>query len=380
MSLSMEGKSRPGTLQSDPTGSGHRLVASGDWTLVHYKRLFDEIRRYPDVTELDLGHLGRLDTAGVVLLSSILGVSRLRELADTSPALKKEQRALLIAVCEGLDKAQLTSHERRVSPIVAIVAYIGESVQAAWRNLIQFLGFVGWVLVTWARVAFRPGRWRMNAFFRQVQSTGLEAIPIVALLTFMVGAVVAFLGATVLGVFGASVYTIDLVAYSFMREFGVLLAAILMAGRTASAFTAQIGSMKVNEEIDAMRVQGFDPIEWLVLPRVLALLITLPLLAFVGVVAGLSGGGLVAIFALEVPLEQVLAIYREVPIRHFFMGMIKAPFFAFLIAVIGCLEGFKVGSSAESVGQHTTSSVVQCIFVVILVDALAALLFMEVGW
>ncbi len=367
-------------MQSDPTGNGHRLVASGDWTLLHYKRLFREISRYSDVKEVDLGHLQRLDTAGVVLLSSLLGVSRLRQLADTSPELKKEQRALLVAVCEGLDKAQLIPRERQIFPIVATVAYIGEAVQAGWRNLLQFLSFVGWVLATWARVVLRPGRWRMNAFFRQVQSTGLEAIPIVALLTFMVGAVVAFLGATVLGVFGASVYTIDLVAYSFMREFGVLLAAILMAGRTASAFTAQIGSMKVNEEIDAMRVQGFDPIEWLVLPRVLALLITLPLLAFVGVVAGLSGGGLVAIFALEVPLEQVLAIYREVPIRHFFMGMIKAPFFAFLIAVIGCLEGFKVGSSAESVGQHTTSSVVQCIFVVILVDALAALLFMEVGW
>ena len=206
-------------------------------------------------------------------------------------------------------------------------------------------------------------------------------MPIVALLTFMVGAVIAFLGATVLQTFGASIYTVDLVAFSFLREFGVLLTAILMAGRTASAFTAQIGSMKSNEEIDAIRALGLNPLELLVLPRVIALLITLPALTFIAMLSGLLGGAMVCAFTLDIsPVMFINLLHDDVGVRHFLLGMAKAPVFAFLVAIIGCLEGFKVSGSAESVGEHTTSSVVQCIFVVILVDALAALFYMEMGW
>ena len=166
-----------------------------------------------------------------------------------------------------------------------------------------------------------------------------------------------------------------------MREFGVLLTAILMAGRTASAFTAQIGSMKANEEIDAIRALGLDPMELLVLPRVLALLISLPMLAFLATMAGIVGGGLVCALILDIsPIMFINVVKTNIGVQHFLVGMAKAPVFAFLIAVIGCLEGFKVTGSAESVGAHTTSSVVQSIFVVILIDALAALFYMEMGW
>ncbi|MFC6671582.1 MlaE family ABC transporter permease [Marinobacterium aestuariivivens] len=263
---------------------------------------------------------------------------------------------------------------------VQLLAMLGRRVELSLLHVWQLSGFVGLVLVTLLQVLPRPGRWRLTALVQQVQLTGLEAVPIVALLTFLVGAVVAFLGATVLSDFGASIYTIDLVAYSFLREFGVLLAAILLAGRTASAFTAQIGSMKANEELDALRTLGLNPIELLVLPRVLALLLTLPLLSFVAVIAGLTGGGLVTLLSLEIPLNQFLGVLADVPVRHYLIGLVKAPLFAFLIAVIGCLEGFKVSGSAESVGYHTTSSVVQSIFAVILFDAVAALFFMELGW
>jgi phospholipid/cholesterol/gamma-HCH transport system permease protein len=214
-----------------------------------------------------------------------------------------------------------------------------------------------------------------------MEQTGLDAVPIIALLTFMVGAVVAFLGSTVLADFGATIYTVDLIGFSFLREFGVLLTAILMAGRTASAFTAQIGSMKANEEIDAIRAMGLDPIELLVLPRVMALLISLPMLTFIAMMAGLIGGGVVCAVTLGISPPMFLSLLKEdIAVRNFLVGMVKAPFFAFLIGVIGCLEGFKVAGSAQSVGEHTTSSVVQSIFVVILVDALAALFFMEMGW
>jgi phospholipid/cholesterol/gamma-HCH transport system permease protein len=227
----------------------------------------------------------------------------------------------------------------------------------------------------------RPRRWRLTALVAQIEETGLDAIPIVALLTFLVGAVVAFLGATVLADFGASIYTVNLVAFSFLREFGVLLAAILLAGRTASAFAAQIGAMKANEEIDAIRTLGLSPIELLVLPRVLAMLITLPILTFVGMLSGIAGGLAVCTLALDIsPTMFFTILQRDIPLTNFLVGLGKAPVFAFVIAVIGCLEGFKASGSAQSVGEHTTSSVVQSIFMVILLDAVAALFFMEMGW
>lgn len=371
-------ESSPGVLQR--VDGEERLAAVGDWTLAHYATLCREVERWRGAETLELAQVQRLDTAGVVLFARLLGEARLRALAASDTSLSDERRALLRMVCDALDKAEQQPVAQQTTLLGDGLAGIGRAVQLNLQNLVGLLGFIGLTLTVAARVALRPGRWRVNALMSQIQNTGLNALPIVALLTFMIGAVVAFLGATVLDAFGASVYTVDLVAYSFMREFGVLLAAILVAGRTASAFTAQIGSMKVNEEIDALRVQGFDPAEWLVLPRVLALLITLPLLAFVGLLSGLLGGGLVALLSLEIPLGRIMAIYRDVPLQHFLVGMGKAPVFAFLIAVIGCREGFRVSGSAESVGQHTTSSVVQSIFVVILVDALAALFFMEMGW
>ena len=213
-----------------------------------------------------------------------------------------------------------------------------------------------------------------------LEQTGLDAVPIVVLLNFLVGAVVAFLGATVLKDFGASIFTVELVGYSFLREFGVLLTAIMVAGRSGSAFTAQIGSMKAREEIDAIRTLGLDPVEVLVLPRLLALLVALPALAFIAMLSGIVGGALVCALSMDIsPTMFVTRFHDLAATRHFWVGMSKAPLFAFLIACIGCLEGFKVSGSAESVGTHTTSSVVQSIFVAILVDAMAAIFFMEIN-
>jgi len=252
--------------------------------------------------------------------------------------------------------------------------------ETGWGNFLLLLGFTGLTLSTLVRLLPLPHRWRYTALVTQIHQTGLDAVPIVALLTFLVGAVVAFLGATVLENFGATIYTVDLVVYSFLREFGVILTAILMAGRTASAFTAQLGSMKVNEELDALRAQGLDPIELLVVPRVLALLFSLPLLTFIAMISGITGGAAVALLSLDIPLVQFLDILQQVALQHYLAGLVKAPFFAILIGLIGCLEGFKVEGSARSVGAHTTSSVVQSIFGVILLDAIAAMFFMEIRW
>ncbi|WP_243039114.1 ABC transporter permease [Dyella sedimenti] len=374
-----------GSAQLDATATPPRLRVTGDWTLAHYASLERAIAALrapldPGIA-IDLAGLGALDTAGASLLAGLLGADRLGSLAQADPSLPAAQRALLQTVGTAMGAYSEAPGKQRHNALADLLARIGAAMANVWHQQIRLLGFIGLTLDTFVRTAWRPGRWRVTSLVAHMEQTGLDAVPIVVLLTFMVGAVVAFLGSTVLADFGATIYTVDLVAYSFLREFGVLLTAILLAGRTASAFTAQIGSMKANEEIDAIRALGLDPMELLVLPRVLAMLATLPMLTFLAMMAGLVGGGLVCALTLDIsPLMFINLVKSDIGVRHFLVGIAKAPVFAFLIAVIGCLEGFKVTGSAESVGEHTTSSVVQSIFVVILLDALAALFYMEMGW
>lgn len=376
----------PGSAQLDTALSPARLRLSGDWTLAHYtalKHLSEKLHgQYDANTPIDLNGLGALDTAGASLLVELLGSERLGKTAEHPDCtLSTADRALLQTVYCSLNDFCVPIKEPEVSVSVQLLTRIGRAVDKVWNDTMQLLGFVGLILEVIARGLFRPKRWRITPMIAHIEQTGLDAAPIVALLTFLVGAVVAFLGATVLASFGATIFTVDLVGFSFLREFGVLLTAILMAGRTASAFTAQIGSMKANEEIDAIRTLGLDPIELLVVPRVLALLVALPMLTFLAMLSGIVGGGVVCAVSLDISPAMFLSLLQsDIGIQHFLVGLVKAPIFAFLIAAIGCLEGFKVSGSAESVGAHTTSSVVQSIFVVIVLDAVAALFFMEMGW
>ncbi|MBB2496247.1 MlaE family ABC transporter permease [Aquipseudomonas ullengensis] len=370
-----------GSIDLDSSVSPPRLSVRGDWTLAHYRELRQRIASQAASAEVELNQLGQLDTAGASLLSDWLGAERLATLIEHSPDLPAERLALLRTVCQALQGVPVVCPPPPPSSLREFLEHIGAAVSAQALQLRALLGFLGLTLASLFTSLWRPRRWRITALVSHVEQTGLDAVPIVALLTFMVGAVVAFLGATVLAQFGATIYTVHLVAFSFLREFGVLLTAILMAGRTASAFTAQIGAMKSNEEIDAIRTLGLDPMELLVLPRVLALLISLPILTFIAMLCGIVGGGLVCTLLLDISPTLFLHILQSnIPVQHFFIGLVKAPFFALVIAIIGCLEGFKASGSAKSVGDHTTSSVVQSIFVVILLDAVAALFFMEMGW
>jgi phospholipid/cholesterol/gamma-HCH transport system permease protein len=374
-----------GSAQLDATTTPPRLRVAGDWTLAHYatlERTVDSLKSRLDTnTPIDLSALGTLDTAGAALLAGLLGAARLNDLATDDPTVPAAQRALLQTVGKAMAGYVEPKVPRRHDTAIELLARIGAAMENIWHQQVQLLGFIGLTLESLARTIWRPRRWRVTSLVAHVEQTGFDAVPIVVLLTFMVGAVVAFLGSTVLADFGATIYTVDLVAFSFLREFAVLLTAILMAGRTASAFTAQIGSMKANEEIDAIRALGLDPMELLVLPRVLAMLASLPMLTFLAMIAGLVGGGMVCAAVLDIPPVMFINLVKsDIGVRHFLVGIAKAPVFAFLVAVIGCLEGFKVSGSAESVGEHTTSSVVQSIFVVILLDAVAALFYMEMGW
>ncbi|MEY5099298.1 MAG: hypothetical protein RJA36_2017 [Pseudomonadota bacterium] len=369
------------------SGQDMMLRIGGDWTLADYAVLSARVETLrhqlnPRIP-VDLGALGALDTSGASLLHALFGSRRLAALADDAAALAPERRALLRAVAQALEGTgmQVSAIAPQRSAIGDLLEHVGLASEAFWRHAVALSGFIGITLETAMRLLWQPRRWRITAFAANLERTALDAVPIVALLTFMVGAVVAFLGATVLTNFGAGIYTVHLVGFSFLREFGVLLAAILVAGRTASAFAAQIGSMRADEEIDAIRVIGLDPIELLVLPRVFALLLALPILTFVAMVSGMLGGLLVCSFKLDVSPAMFLNILQNnIPLRHFYIGMAKAPIFAYLIAVIGCLEGFRVEGSAQSVGEHTTSAVVQSIFVVIVVDAVTALFCMEMRW
>ncbi|VVO15028.1 ABC transporter permease [Pseudomonas fluorescens] len=382
----MTSRTMAGNARLDTSSTPAQLRVTGDWTLAHYadlKRLSEALHgQYDDTTHIDLNSLGALDTAGASVLVELLGAERLGKSAEHPDcSLSAADRALLQTVYCSLADFCVPVKEPEVNVGILLLTRIGRAVDAIWQDTLQLLGFIGLILETLVRGLLRPKRWRITSMVAHIEQTGLDAAPIVALLTFLVGAVVAFLGATVLASFGASIFTVDLVAFSFLREFGVLLTAILMAGRTASAFTAQIGSMKANEEIDAIRTLGLDPVELLVVPRVLALLVALPMLTFLAMLSGIVGGGVVCALSLDISPAMFLSLLQsDIGVQHFLVGMVKAPFFAFLIAAIGCLEGFKVSGSAESVGAHTTSSVVQSIFVVIVLDAVAALFFMEMSW
>ena len=356
-----------------------RLSLNGDWTLSEYQQLLKQTSA-PTQTprSLDASGLKSIDTAGATLLLELLGADTLAAIVDSATGLSDERRALLQMVARSMrDREHPAAPQQRWGDGLESLGVLTVS---GLQQLLQFFAFTGLTITSLLTLLPRPWRWRWTALVAQMQQAGLNAVPIVALLNFLVGAVVAFLGATVLAQFGATIYTVDLVAYAFMRELGVLLAAILLAGRTASAFTAQIGSMKVNEELDALKVQGLSAIELLVIPRLLALVITLPILGFIAILSGIAGGAMVAVLSLDISLTQFIGIVQQVPLLHLWLGLAKAPVFAVLIALIGCLEGFKVGGSAQSVGERTTASVVQCIFVVILLDAVAALFYMEMDW
>jgi phospholipid/cholesterol/gamma-HCH transport system permease protein len=373
------GEPRAPELAVDGERSG--VTAAGAWTLAHASMLHGLVQarrdEVPDGTlVLDGAGVQALDTAGALLLVDLLASRGASFDGHRIEGLDAADGALLRLVAEHTEASRPVA-ERRGS-VALLLERMGAALVETWGLAVQFLGFVGLVLASLAGLLVGRRRLRFTSTVFHMEQIGLDAVPIVALLTFLVGAVVAFVGATALRDLGAEVFTVELVSISFLREFGVLLTAILLAGRSGSAFAAQIGSMKSREELDAIQALGLDAVELLVLPRLLALLVMLPILSFLGMLSGIFGGALVAVVALDLTPAMFLSRLHEMTdLRHFLVGMVKAPVFAFLVATVGCLEGFKVEGSAESVGRHTTSSVVQAIFLVILFDALFAMCFME---
>jgi phospholipid/cholesterol/gamma-HCH transport system permease protein len=308
----------------------------------------------------------------------LLRHARRNEMEFETFAFRAEHHALVAAIEDVVDERPRTKREYGFA---AAIGRLGFAVADNWKEIVALISFLGENLSKLVRMAKEPRRFRATATVAQMEQVGLDAVPLVALLSFLVGAVIAFLGSNILADFGATIYVVELVNIAFLREFGVLLTSIVLAGRTASAFTAQIGAMVSREEIDAMRTLGLDPVDVLVIPRLLALLVMLPLLAFIADIAGLLGGMTVGAYALDIPPQAYFARMEDtMQLRHFLVGLSKAPVFALVIGLIGCLEGLQVQGTAQSVGERTTSSVVQTISLVIVLDAIAAIWFMQVGW
>jgi phospholipid/cholesterol/gamma-HCH transport system permease protein len=350
-------------------------VLTGDWTALKagdaVKRLTDALSAQPDL-DLDLSKVGRVDTAGAYGILKAGGGKIDPDLIKARP----ETLRLLLLVEEAAKPKPLVKPPPR--GFLQMLIRIGRGVVDLGQEFSETMVFGGHLLVVVVRAILNPRRIRWAACISLAERAGLDAIPIVAMTSFFIGAVVGLLGANMLQQFGASVFAVELIGIAVLREFNIIITAILLAGRSASAFAAEIGSMKMNQEIDAMQVMGVDPFEALVLPRFLALLMTIPLLTFVATVAGLLGGLLVTWTVLDLgPSFFLQRIVDNVGPTHFWIGLSKAPVMAAVIAGIGCRQGLEVGGNVESLGRRVTASVVHAIFAIIMIDAAFALLYME---
>ncbi len=365
------------TIHSDRDANGVCLRVSGELltqSLDTIEKAFAAFQPDGNDVTVDLTGVEALDTGGAWLIADLARRVRSKGAEVTFEGLRPAYSALLDTVAQNIPDEPGIEAERR--SFADWVASVGARTVGAWKDSLSLLGFLGLTLHRLVRTILMPRRLRRAALVSQMEETGFKAIPIVALMGFLIGVVLAFQGATQLKQFGAEIFVVELISISVLRELGILLTAIIVAGRSGSAFTASIGSMKVQEEIDAMRTLGLDPIEVLVIPRVVALLIMLPILGFIADIAALIGGGLMSWIDLGVsPGMFATRLKENTGIWQFAIGMIKAPFFALVIGVIACWQAMQVKGSAQSVGQRTTASVVQSIFMVIALDALFSIFF-----
>lgn len=361
----------------ETTKGGVALALTGDWTSMGLGRVYRRLARAlkgQTVSRLDISGLGRFDTSGALVLVQTSG-GRLPPDAWR----KRPEAGRIYAMVEKLER-NVAEPPKRADFLTRLLARIGRGVYDIGHEAWLSMAFFGRLLISSAQAVTRPGRIRWPAWVSQMDRAGLDALPIVAVTNFFIGAVIAFLGADLLTQFGASVFAVELIGVSVFREFAVVITAVLLAGRSASSFAAEIGSMKMNQEVDAMEVMGVDPFQALVIPRLAALLIMLPLLTFVGVAAGILGGMLVTWNELDLgPAFFIQRIEQNVGITHLWVGLSKAPVFAIVVAAIGCRQGLAVSGDVESLGRRVTAAVVQAIFAIILLDAIFAMIYLEAG-
>jgi phospholipid/cholesterol/gamma-HCH transport system permease protein len=372
------------SIRREQVGAHTVFRLSGDWTTNGLAVLEDEVGEVVDSAAsatgpltVDATGIDALDSNGAWLLSQIVQAFEQRGAVVEWTGLNEHHQPLF----EQIRRSRpIPQPPRQVTGILRVIEHCGEAVFLWARNSLTFISFLGLTLVRLLRAVTQPRRVRFTSLVHHLERTGIDSLPIVAMLSFLIGVVLAYMGGEQLKRLGAETFTVNLVAVAVLREMGILITAIIIAGRSGSAFTAQIGTMKVNQEIDAMNTIGLDPVEVLALPRVLALMISLPILTFFADLMGLFGGAVIAVTVLDMNIPQFIRQLSEaVELNHFMVGMVKAPLFGFIIALVGCYEGLRVSASAESVGQQTTRSVVESIALVIALDTLFVVFFSIIG-
>lgn len=364
-------------------GAATRVALGGRWTLANSAVLEAAMQALDTkgaaLLHIDLSAVAAIDTCGAWILHRQLrrwqGRGAQIELVGTSGA-----QASLLERMGVADEERVPLLRKSGGAFAELAIRAGMAATEVAGEAKALIAFVGATAVCMLHAIRHPGRVRFVSTVHHIERIGIDAVPILGLLAFLIGVVLAFQGADQLRAYGAEVFTINLLGVSILREIGVLITAIMVAGRTGSAFAAEIGTMKVNQEVDAMRTIGLDPMETLVLPRLLALAITLPLLVFFANTMALVGGAVMVMLGLDLSFEQfVEQLENAVRLNTLAVGLIKAPVFAVLIGIVSCYEGLKVSGSAESVGLHTTQSVVKSIFLVIMFDAAFSIFFSRIG-
>ncbi len=357
------------------------LVLSGAWVVARAGAAHEALQKVEWPTgelEVDGSDITALDPSGAWLLVEAL---RAAEKAGASVTLAgmSERHARLLELVDEIEH-EANQPNPCAAPLPSFFIRLGKSSVGVRREAGLFFTFFGMCCATFARMVMRPHQFRLRSTVYHAYEIGIRAVPIVALMAFLIAIVLGYQGATQLEKFGATVFTVDLVAISVFREMGVLITAIMVAGRSGSAFAAQIGVMQVNEEVDAIRSIGLDPFELLVLPRLLAIIIVLPMLTFIANMSGLMGNWFVASMQLDMSwLQFISRVQVAVTPTVLLIGLGKAPVFALLIGMVGCMQGMLVKGSAADVGRRTTIAVVQSIFLVILADAAFSVLFTMMG-
>ncbi|MFC3173170.1 ABC transporter permease [Novosphingobium bradum] len=328
------------------------------------------------------GPVRTLDLSGVTAIDTVGAWVAWRTARDTGAEIvgaSDEARRLIEAVSASSTETPIAAP--RPELIERVPEAVGALVSGIGQGAVGVIGFLGQIILAIGQTIAQPRRFRARSLVRQAELVGVSALGIIGLMSFLVGIVIAQQGAVQLQQFGAEVYTVNLTGRLAMRELGVLMTAIMVAGRSGSAFAAQIGTMKLTEEVDAMRTIGVSPIEALVLPRIFAAVLMMPLLGFYAAVLAIIGGAFISDFVLGIPFVSfLLRIQEVVPLRDLWVGLVKAPFFGLIIALCGCYQGMNVRANAEEVGLKTTMAVVQAIFMVIVLDAFFAVFFTKVGW
>ena len=353
---------------------GSTYNVAGALTITRAATTQREIDALADPVTIDLSRVERMDTVGAWLVYRTV-----RDRKAKVVGASKDEQALLDEVAEYDKPAKV--HPEGPGGARKVLIELGEWVVETGHTLVGLLGFFGATLIAFANVIRRPRRFRFNAVAQRFDVVGVRALGIIGLMSFLIGIVIGQQGAVQLEQFGAEIYTINLIGRITVRELGVLMTAIMVAGRSGSAFAAQIGTMQITEEIDAMRTIGVSPIEALVLPRMIASVVMMPLLGFWAIISALFGGGLFIWLDLGIPpLTYIQRLQETIPMTDMWIAMIKAPVFGFIIALAGCFQGMLVEGDSEQVGQRTTTAVVQSIFLVIVLDSVFAVFFSSIGW